>query len=269
MFVKKVVLFDAIIFSIEKTLTKSPVVYTYIESFIIQAGQNCFLKENVFGTKPVRKKTLCLVRNNFFRGLTIECTLFRYKNFQFINIENKQSNGVPSSGTPIDTTKNTRLFYNTICALGFTRGGNGIKMSDSEGNHYFLVFDLSSSGEAGEDLTLFPELAGAGFTMNLTFTEILTHPVELLPVGKRFCQIFIDATRNISKTVSSMDNVTLAELAQTRCSSSTAKFGRVWSIENYELLFSLPLQRQTFTKQQNKQEKSKNDSFRSLKLVSL
>ena len=184
-------------------MTKSPAVYPYIESlnksFIIQAGQNCFVKENIFGTEPVRRLTLCMVRNKFFRESTIECTPFQYKKFQLSKIEIQRGNGDPIAGTPIDTTQNTRLFYNTICALGFTKGGNGIEMNDFEENHYFLVFDLTSSREASKAFTLFPELTGAGITLKLSFTEALTHTVELFLVGERFSQIFIDPTRNISK----------------------------------------------------------------------
>ena len=46
LFVNKVVLSDAVKVSIERALTESPAVYPYIESlkqsFVIQAGQNCF-----------------------------------------------------------------------------------------------------------------------------------------------------------------------------------------------------------------------------------
>ena len=134
-----------------------------------------------------------------FRGSTIECTPFQYKKFQLSKIEIQRGNGVPIAGTPIDTTRSTRLFYNTICALGFTKGGKGIEMNDFEENHYFLVFDLTSSREAGKAFTLFPELTGAGITLKLSFTEALTHTVELFLVGERFSQTFIDATQNISK----------------------------------------------------------------------
>ena len=58
-----------------------------------------------------------------------------------------------------------------------------------------------------------------------------------------------------------MDNITLAEVAQTCCASSRAKFGGVWSADNSGLLFSLPPHRQSFTKQQNKQEKSEHGSI--------
>ena len=114
-------------------------------------------------------------------------------------IEIQRGNGVLIAGTPIKTTKNTRLFYNTICALGFTRGGNGIEIADFESNHYFLVFHLTSSREAGKALTLFPELTGAVITLKLSFPEALSHPVELFLVGELFSQIFIDGTQHLEK----------------------------------------------------------------------
>ena len=140
-----------------------------------------------------------MVRNKFFRGSTVESTPLQYKKFQLSKIEIQRGNGVPIAGTPIDTTKNTRLFYNTICALGSRRGGNGIEMADSEENHYFLVFDLTSSREAGKAISFFPELTAAGITLKLSFAEALSHPVELFLVGERFSQIFTCAMRNISK----------------------------------------------------------------------
>ena len=138
LFVNKVVLSDSVKVSIDRALTKSPAVYPYIESltksFIIQARQNCFVKENIFGTEPVHRLTVCMVRNKFFRGSTFENTPFQYQKFQLSKIEIQRGNGVPIAGTPIDTTKNTRLFFNTICALGFTSGGNGIEITDCEEN---------------------------------------------------------------------------------------------------------------------------------------
>ena len=54
--------------------------YPYIEnlnkSFIIQAGQNCFVKENIFGTETIRRLTMCMVRNSHFRGTTTASTPF-------------------------------------------------------------------------------------------------------------------------------------------------------------------------------------------------
>ena len=72
-------------------------------------------------------------------------------------------------------------------------------MADFEENLYFLIFDLTSSKEAGKALTSFPELTGAGITLKLSFAEALSDPLELFIVGERFSQISIDAMHNISK----------------------------------------------------------------------
>ena len=54
LFVRKVVVTDSVKLSIERALVKSDAMYPYIESlnksFIIQVGQKCFIKENVFTT---------------------------------------------------------------------------------------------------------------------------------------------------------------------------------------------------------------------------
>ena len=165
LFVNKIVLSDAVKVSIERALSKSRAVYPYIEnltkSFIVQAGQNCFVKENIFGTEPIRRLTLCMVRNRFFRGTTLASTPFRYKKFSLQKVELQRGNGLPIAGTPLDTTNNSRLYYNVITALGFERSGNGITLNEYEDNHFFLVFDLTSKREASKSLTLFPELTGA------------------------------------------------------------------------------------------------------------
>ena len=203
LFVNKIVLSDSVKLSIERALTKSCAVYPYIEnttkSFIIQSGQNCFVKENIFGTDPIRRVTLCMVRNRFFRGATSASTPFRYEKFDLQRVELQRGNGLPIAGTPIDTSSNTRLYYNTISALGFERSGNGITLNDYEDNHFYLVFDLTSTREASKSLTLFPELTGAGLTLKLNFSKALPEAVELFLIGERFSQVFIDSSRNISK----------------------------------------------------------------------
>ena len=65
LFVRKAVVTDSVKLSIEKALVKCSATHPYFEnlnkSLIIQAGQNCFVKENVFGTQPIRWLTLCKV----------------------------------------------------------------------------------------------------------------------------------------------------------------------------------------------------------------
>ena len=187
LFVNKIVSSDTVKFSIERALTKSCVVYPYIEnstkSFIIQYGQNCFVKENIFGTEPIRRLTMCMVRNRFFRGTTTASTPFSYEKLDLQKVELLRGNGSPIAGTPLDTSNDTRLFYNTITDLGFERGGNGITLQDYQDNHFYLVFDLTTR-EASKSLTLFPELTGAGITLKLSFSKALPDSVELFLIGE-------------------------------------------------------------------------------------
>ena len=140
-----------------------------------------------------------MVRNRFFRGTTTASTPFSYEKFDLQRVELLRGNGLPIAGTPLDTSNDTRLFYKTITALGFERVGNGITLEDYQDNHFYLVFDLTSTREANKSLTLFPELTAAGITLKLSFSKALPEAIELFLNGERFSQIFIDNFLNISK----------------------------------------------------------------------
>ena len=114
LFVKKIVLSDTVKPSIERALTKKCAVNPYIEnstkSFIIQSGQNCFAKENICGTETIRRLTMCMVRDRFFRGTTTASTPFSYEKFDLQKVELLRGNGLPMAGTPLATSNDTRLF---------------------------------------------------------------------------------------------------------------------------------------------------------------
>ena len=57
------------------------------------------------------------------------------KTYILSKIEIQRGHIVPIAGATIETTKSTCRFHNTICALDFTKGGNGIEVADFEGNH--------------------------------------------------------------------------------------------------------------------------------------
>lgn len=201
LFVRKVTLTDSVKTSIERALLKAPARYPYIEtlakSFIIPANQKSFVREAVFGTEPIRRLTLCLASHNNFCGNRSE-NPFHYQKFGLCRVEITRGNGIAIAGTPLDLTNNVRAFHNTLSALGFQNGGNGITLEEFE-NHFVLVFDLTSSQEASKNLTLFPELTGAAISLELTFSASLTEAVEVYLLGERFSQIFIDSDRNVSK----------------------------------------------------------------------
>ena len=162
LFVRKVVVTDSVKLSIERALVKRDAMYPYIESlnkrFIIQTGQNCFIKENVFGTEPIRRLTLCMVKNSLFRSTPLNQSHFIYQKFNLQRVEIQRGNGVPLAGTPLDTTNNVRLYCNTITALGFTQKSNGISLENYTDNHFFLVFERS-----WQDFHTFPRANGIRF----------------------------------------------------------------------------------------------------------
>ena len=146
-FVTKLILKDSLCLSIEKALINAPAHYPYIEMmnkrFIIQAGQNSFVKEKLLGTDPVRRLTLCMATNEQFRG-TRDTDPFHYQQLRLQRMEITRGNGVPIPGTPLDMRNGRmRAYYNTICSLGFSSscGGNGIAIKNFE-DHFVLVFDL-------------------------------------------------------------------------------------------------------------------------------
>ena len=140
-----------------------------------------------------------MVKNSLFRSTALNYSPFSYQKFNLQRVEVQRGNGVPLAGTPIDTSNNVRLYYDTFTALGFTKNGNGIKVEDFEDNHFFLVFDLTSTEEASRSLTLFPELIGWSVTLILYFSTGLEDAIEIFLNGERFSQVFIDSARNISK----------------------------------------------------------------------
>ena len=67
-----------------------------------------------------------MVKNSLFRSTALNYSPFSYQKFNLQRVEVQRGNGVPLAGTPIDTSNNVRLYYNTFTALGFTKNGNGI-----------------------------------------------------------------------------------------------------------------------------------------------
>ena len=166
LFVGEVVVTDGRKLSIEQALVKSPVTYPNIgslsKSFIIQAGQNVLWK-GIFSNRSYPPVNFmygqCMVKN-FFLSTPLKNSPFSYQIFGVQRVEIQRGRGVPLAGTPLDTSNNVRLYYNTITGLGFTKNGNGIKLEDFDDNHFFMVPDLTSTEEAMKILALFPELTG-------------------------------------------------------------------------------------------------------------
>ena len=211
MFVRKITVTESVRLSIEKALLESPARYPHIESlcksFIMQSGQNSFIKESIFGTEPIKRLTMCMVAKDKFRG-SKDTNLFLYKKYKIKRIEIKRGNGSPIAGTPIDTKNIVRIYHNTLTALGIKNGGK-ISLEDFD-NKLIVNFDSTSSQESSKNFTLFPEMAGAPITLKLFFTEALPEAVAFFIIGEKFGQVFIETKRNIQKTkLYSMDNISI------------------------------------------------------------
>ena len=82
---------------------------------------------------------------------------FHYKKFNLSQIV-VYRNGQPIVQTPVSTTFNHRIDFNNLDALDFLdKGGHGITL-DNYHNHFFLLFDLTSTQEASHNF-IHPELA--------------------------------------------------------------------------------------------------------------
>ena len=112
---------DFVLSSIEKTLLKTPAIYNYIEVlpkiFLATIGVQSWRQEDVFAKEPVRRMILAMSSNTAYLG-TNRTNPFHYQKFQLNEII-VYRNGLPIAGTPMSTTDNKRIYYNTLKALDF------------------------------------------------------------------------------------------------------------------------------------------------------
>ena len=74
---------------------------------------------------------------------------FHFQKFDLEQIYVYRS-GIPVTDSPISTTDNKRLYFNTISDLAYIDNGHGISLSDYP-NHFIMVFDLTSTHQASHD----------------------------------------------------------------------------------------------------------------------
>ena len=109
-------------------------------------------------------------------------------------------NGLPVVGTPISTTSDQRVYFNTLEALDFLdKGGHGIHLADYP-NHFILSFDLTSTQEASRDF-IHPELTNCSISVELTFGTPLGDNVEILFLGERSSTFCVNSERKVTKNL--------------------------------------------------------------------
>ena len=186
--------------AIEKTLLKTPAVYRYTEvlprTFLATAGIRSWSQEDIFSKEPVRRMIIAMSTNQSYLG-TNRTNPFHYQKFNLNEIVIYR-NGLPVVGTPISTTSDQRVYFNTLEALDFLdKGGHGILLADYP-NHFILAFDLTSTQEASHDF-IHPELTNCSISVELTFGTPLSDNVEILFLGERSSTFHVNSERKVTK----------------------------------------------------------------------
>ena len=200
LYVRKMTVTDFVLSSIEKTLLKTPAIYNYIEvlprTFLATTGVQSWRQEDVFAKEPVRRMILAMSSNTAYLG-TNRTNPFHYQKFQLNEII-VYRNGLPIAGTPVSTTDNKRIYYNTLEALDFVfNNSHGISLANYH-NHYIMAFDLTSTQEASHDF-IHPELTNCTISVELKFDAPLVENVELLFMGERASTVYVRSDRKIAK----------------------------------------------------------------------
>ena len=200
LYVRKMSVADSVLGAIEKTLLKTPAIYRYIEviprTFLAQNGARSWRQEDVFSKEPVRRMLIAMTTNQAYLGSN-RTNPFHYQQFR-LNQVTIYRNGQPIVGTPIATTFNHRIYYNTADALDFLeKNGHGIKISDYA-NHFIMAFDLTSTQEASHDF-LHPELTNCSISVDLQFADALANNIEIILLGEKSSALYITSDRKVTK----------------------------------------------------------------------
>ena len=200
LYVRKMTIADHVLTAIEKTLLKTPAVYRYTEvlprTFLATTGIRSWSHEDIFSKEPVRRMIIAMATNQACLG-TNHTNPFHYQKFNLSQIVVYRY-GQPIVGTPVSTTFNRRIYFNTLEALDFLdKGGHGITL-DNYPNHFILAFDLTSTQEASHDF-IHPELTNCSISVQLTFDGALAANVEILFLGERSSTFYVNSERKVRK----------------------------------------------------------------------
>ena len=200
LYVRKMTVTDHVISAIEKTMLKTPAVYRFTEvlprTFLATAGVRSWRQEDVFSKEPVRRLVLAMTTNAQYLGTNVT-NPFHYQKFDLSQIVIYR-NGQPIVGTPMSTTIDKRVYFNTLEALDFLdKGGHGISLGEYP-DHYIMAFDLTSTQEASHEF-IHPELTNCSISVELTFATDLTNNVEILFLGEKSSAFYVNSDRKVTK----------------------------------------------------------------------
>ena len=155
--------------AIEKILLSSPASYPCLETitktFLASTGLESWKHEDVFSREPFRRLDKCLNTNEAFLG-SKQLNPFNFCKFNLEQICFYR-NGFPVADSPINTTDEKRLYFNTMSDLAYIDNGHGIKLSEYP-SHFIMVFDLTSILQVSHDF-IQPELEKCSISVKLNF----------------------------------------------------------------------------------------------------
>ena len=132
LYVRKMTLNDDVVSAIEKTLLKSPASYLYLETltktFLASTGLHSWKQEDIFAREPIRRLAICLNTNEAFLGNNRQ-NPFNFRKFDLEQIYIYR-NGLPVADSPISTSDDKRLYFNTISDLAYIDNGHGISLTE-------------------------------------------------------------------------------------------------------------------------------------------
>ena len=172
------------------SLVYAPVEYNYMEplamTFIIPAGQNQFIQENIFNNAPIRRIAIAMNSNCVFTSSFAE-NPFWYQQF------NLRNNRILRGGQPIVhhyTTDNCRFYVTKMKTTNFQDDNASIPV-DNFKDPYVIVFDLTSMQDATDHCHC-PELFGEPLRLELYFSSPLENVTEVIVLGERMSCVAVD-----------------------------------------------------------------------------
>ena len=190
---------DDVVSAIEKTLLTSPASFPYLEilkkTFLATTVLHSWKQDDIFAREPIRRLAICLNTNKaFLRNNRQNSFIFRKFDLEQIYI---YRNGLPVADSPISTSDDKRLYFNTITDLAYVDNGHGISLTDYT-NHFIMVFDLTSTQQTSHNF-FHPELTNSSISIELKFSAALPNNIEIFNIGKKASTIFVDSARRVSK----------------------------------------------------------------------
>ena len=185
---RKMTLNDDVVSAIEKTLLTSPASYPNLETltktFLASTGFHSWKQEDNFAREPIRRLAICLNTNEAFL-CNNSGQIYIYRN------------GLPVADSPISTSDDKRLYFNTISDLAYIDNGHGISLTDYP-NHFIMVFDLTRTQQASQNF-IHRELTNSSISIELKFSAALPNNIEIFIIGEKTSTIFVDSAKRVSK----------------------------------------------------------------------